>query len=175
MLYLLLLYAFTTALCLWGGLIFYSIFHFVNRTSPDLSFQHPLFCYLLSGLILFTALGQWIVLFFPLNFSSLIGFVIPLFTILSIALRKPLATGFKKVLTGTRLPAFFLPCFALFLLMILTLNAGPTIMDDSDSYHIQMVKWAQEYGTVPGIANLHIRFGYNSSWFLSIALLLPQI
>lgn len=175
MLYLLLLYAFTTALCLWGGLIFYSIFHFVNKTASDRSFQHPLFCYLLSGLILVTTLGQWIVLFFPLNFSSLTGFVIPLFTILSIALRKPLAAGFKKVLTGTRLPAFFLPCFILFLLMILTLNAGPTIMDDTDSYHIQMVKWAQEYGTVPGIANLHFRYGYNSSWFLSIALLLPEI
>jgi hypothetical protein len=156
-------------------LIFYSIFYYFNKTSSDLSFQHPMLCYLLSGLILITTLGQWIVLLFPLNFSSLIGFVIPLFTILSIAFRKPLAAGFKKVLTGRRLPAFFLPCFVIFLLMVLTLNAGPTIMDDTDSYHIQMIKWAQEYGTVPGIANLHFRFGYNSSWFLSIALLLPQI
>ena len=43
--------------------------------------------------------------------------------------------------------------------MVLTLNAGPTVMDDTDSYHIQMVKWIQEFGSVPGIANLHLRFG----------------
>ncbi|HEY4154809.1 MAG TPA: hypothetical protein VGM24_05270 [Puia sp.] len=55
--------------------------------------------------------------------------------------------------------------------MILTLNAGPTMMDDTDSYHIQMVKWIQEFGSVPGIANLHLRFGFNSSWFVSIGLL----
>jgi hypothetical protein len=55
-------------------------------------------------------------------------------------------------------------------IMIWILNAGPFMMDDTDSYHIQMVKWIQEYGSVPGIANLHLRFGFNSSWFSSIAL-----
>ncbi len=175
MLYLLVLYAFTTVFCLWGGLIFYSIFHFFKKTSSDISFQQPVFCYLLSGLILVTALGQWIVLFLPLNFYSLLGFVTPLFTILSILLRRPLAAGCKKVLTRTSVPPFFLPCLLIFGLMVLALNAGPTIMDDTDSYHIQMIKWAQEYGTVPGIANLHFRFGYNSSWFLSVALFLPPI
>src|SRR6185503_10426523 len=60
--------------------------------------------------------------------------------------------------------------FFTILALILVMNAGPTQMDDTDSYHIQMVKWIQEYGTVPGIANLHERFGFNSSWFSSIAL-----
>ncbi len=32
-----------------------------------------------------------------------------------------------------------------------------------------MIKWIREYGTVPGIANLHERFGFNSSWFSSVA------
>jgi hypothetical protein len=43
------------------------------------------------------------------------------------------------------------------------------MMDDTGSYHIQMIKWVEEYGTVPGIANLHERYGFNSSWFISIA------
>ena len=59
--------------------------------------------------------------------------------------------------------------------MILVMNAGPTIMDDTDSYHIQMIKWARDYGSVPGIANLHLRYGFNSSWFISVALLSPAI
>ena len=52
--------------------------------------------------------------------------------------------------------------------MILVLNAGPFRMDDTDSYHIQMVKWIQEYGSVPGIANLHLTIWFNSSWFVSM-------
>ena len=40
-----------------------------------------------------------------------------------------------------------------------------------DSYHIQMVKWVQEFGSVPGIANLHMRFGFNSSWFSTVGML----
>jgi hypothetical protein len=44
------------------------------------------------------------------------------------------------------------------------------MMDDTESYHIQSIKWIQEYGTVPGLVNLHERFGFNSSWFISVSL-----
>ena len=54
--------------------------------------------------------------------------------------------------------------------IILLINAGPTMMDDTESYHIQSIKWLQEYGSVPGLVNLHERFGFNSSWFSSVAL-----
>src|SRR5690606_29625386 len=59
-------------------------------------------------------------------------------------------------------------------LLILILNAGPTMMDDTESYHIQLVKWIKEYGTVPGLVHLHERFGFNSSWFISIAGFIPS-
>ena len=49
------------------------------------------------------------------------------------------------------------------------------MMDDTQSYHIQMIKWIQEYGSVPGIANLHLRFGFNSSWFVICALLMQPL
>jgi hypothetical protein len=80
----------------------------------------------------------------------------------------------KNAQGAFKAPPIFLACFVVFVLMILALNSGPTIMDDTDSYHIQLVKWASEYGTVPGIANLHLRYGFNSSWFLAIALLTPN-
>jgi hypothetical protein len=44
------------------------------------------------------------------------------------------------------------------------------MMDDTESYHIQSIKWIKEYGSVPGLVNLHERFGFNSSWFSSVAL-----
>lgn len=40
---------------------------------------------------------------------------------------------------------------------------------DSGLYHIQSVKWIQEYGTVKGLALIHTRFGFVSLWFYLIA------
>jgi len=34
---------------------------------------------------------------------------------------------------------------------------------DTGLYHLQAVKWTAQYATVPGLANLHMRFGYNNS------------
>jgi hypothetical protein len=36
---------------------------------------------------------------------------------------------------------------------------------DTRLYHMQVIKWLSEYGTVPGLALIHERFGYISSWF----------
>jgi hypothetical protein len=35
---------------------------------------------------------------------------------------------------------------------------------DTGLYHAQLVVWTKEYGAVPGLANLHSRLGFNSSW-----------
>ncbi|MBN9382547.1 MAG: hypothetical protein J0H74_17400 [Chitinophagaceae bacterium] len=175
MLYQAVLYLVITTLCLWTGLIFYSIFRYINKTSYA-SFHRPsLISHLLSGLMLIALFGQWLVLFFPLNITTLLAGIIPILLILTLLTRRTLTTMFRQLITSQPKHPFFLPCLVVFVVMILVLNAGPTIMDDTDSYHIQIIKWTQEYGTVPGIANLHIRFGINSSWFHSIALLTPGI
>jgi len=36
---------------------------------------------------------------------------------------------------------------------------------DTGLYHYQLVRWLSEYGTVPGLALIHFRFGFSSSWF----------
>lgn len=40
---------------------------------------------------------------------------------------------------------------------------------DEGLYYIPTIKWLQAYGTVNGLANLHIRLGYNSSWHVLAA------
>ncbi|CAN5671891.1 hypothetical protein BH11MYX1_BH11MYX1_00570 [soil metagenome] len=40
---------------------------------------------------------------------------------------------------------------------------------DTGLYHLQAVKWAAHYPAVPGLANLHYRFGYNNSVHLFAA------
>ncbi len=41
---------------------------------------------------------------------------------------------------------------------------------DTGLYHAQAIRWVEEYGVVPGLANLELRFGYNSSEFALNAL-----
>ncbi len=41
---------------------------------------------------------------------------------------------------------------------------------DTGLYHAQSIRWIEEYGVVPGLANLHSRLGYNSSSFVLTAL-----
>jgi hypothetical protein len=41
---------------------------------------------------------------------------------------------------------------------------------DTSIYHAQTIHWIEEYPAVPGLANLHARLGYNSSWLLVNAL-----
>jgi hypothetical protein len=41
---------------------------------------------------------------------------------------------------------------------------------DTNLYHLQVVKWATRYPAVPGLANLHLRFGYDNSVHLFGAL-----
>lgn len=41
---------------------------------------------------------------------------------------------------------------------------------DTGLYHAQAIRWIEEYGVVPGLANLHCRLAYNSSAFVLTAL-----
>ena len=41
---------------------------------------------------------------------------------------------------------------------------------DTGLYHAQAIHWIEDYGVVPGLANLHVRLGYNSSAFALNAL-----
>jgi hypothetical protein len=42
---------------------------------------------------------------------------------------------------------------------------------DTDLYHANAVRWMNDYGTPPGLATLHSRLGFNSSWLTFAALL----
>jgi hypothetical protein len=35
---------------------------------------------------------------------------------------------------------------------------------DTDLYHAQIIRWYNEYGTAPGVGNLHSRLAFNSLW-----------
>jgi len=47
---------------------------------------------------------------------------------------------------------------------------GPPEIYDTGLYHLQAIKWIEEYAVVPGLANLHGRFGFNPNIFTFYAL-----
>ena len=46
-----------------------------------------------------------------------------------------------------------------------TLASDPVTLYDALVYHVGVIKWLHETGTVPGIALIHNRLGHVSSWF----------
>lgn len=167
MLYLFILHSVITLVCYLSGVLFYTIIS--NREERD---HRPVVFYLISGLILLTMGAQLWVLFAPLsgiNALILMSIVLLLWA-LTDRRKSQTLNRFHHCIKALSIAQWV--CIGGAWLMILLFNAGPTRMDDTDSYHIQMIKWIQEYGTVPGIANLHERFGFNSSWFSSSALFL---
>lgn len=37
---------------------------------------------------------------------------------------------------------------------------------NTDLYHVQSIRWIEEYGIAPGLGNLHYHLAYNSAFFL---------
>ena len=163
MLSLLTVHIIITACCFWSGSLFYKLISKENV-------QRPIIFYLVSGLISLTIPAQIFVLFFPIGSTAKL--VLASILTASVALKwNDCKNLFKKIVFEfSTWSTLSLTLFLLAWVIILLINAGPTMMDDTESYHIQSIKWIQEYGSVPGLVNLHERFGFNSSWFSSVAL-----
>lgn len=93
------------------------------------------------------------------------------------ALRK----GLGRKLMGIRALAFSyegLLYLGLILLLAFFASRG-TFHTDTNIYHAQAIRLIEEYGTVRGIANIQLHFGYNSAYlvfcaFFTLGWLLPQ-
>lgn len=172
MLYLALMYGIISMACLLAGLLCYQIPWFKQPASTS---PRPLAIYCITGLMVISLTGQWLALFFPLNIATSLSVLGALMAI-AIALKRKVSPALQAIWQSLRrLSLISVLALAALTIMVITLNAGITMMDDTESYHIQTIKWLQEYGTVPGIANLHLRYGLHSGWFTGIGILSPAI
>ncbi len=127
---------------------------------------------ILFGLGLVGILGHFISLFAPIDWASRIAIVLlGASAILERSYRESFYKYWQRI-SSADIGNKILLC--LILIIACLLAAGPIIRDDSDSYHLQNVLWIRTYGTVPGLANLHSRFGFNSIWFHTTAALVPD-
>ena len=120
--------------------------------------QFEWFEYTWIGLAAVIAILQIWSIFLPVNIYSLIF-------ITSLAL----ASAVLWIRKGIKIPKigiFYLLIIG-FLLFIISYFASLSVYwPDTQGYHLNAVKWANLYPVVPGLANLHTRLGFNSSFFL---------
>jgi len=67
-------------------------------------------------------------------------------------------------------PVIIKAAFLWLLVFALYLSSRQSLAYDEGLYYIQFIKWIQQYPVVPGLANLHERFGFNSHWHVISAL-----
>lgn len=164
----------------WGFLSSHILLKFSSDTAKpenSLLFQHYIckseyrwqfFVIFLLGLVgLFTA-NLFALLwhfFLPVNTLSTI-----IFLIIGAVLSFYFFRNFLQKPRWTEVTLVFIVSF-----LISGYSVDNNIPGDSILYHITAVHWNKDQALVLGLANLHDRFGVNSTWFLVSALLNPPI
>lgn len=119
----------------------------------------------LVGLSVTNALVSFVSLFLPITVSVLYIFLLFCSVFLYFERENLKSLAFDWI----RKSIIFIITFP-FLLSALIFSLNPPFAYDSGLYHIQSIKWIQEYSVVPGLANLHGRFGFNPNIFTIFAL-----
>jgi hypothetical protein len=100
-------------------------------------------------------------LFSPLTPAISIGITLALVTISLLSQRN---NAFVKECAG-KLSGTLLSGFTALAIGVGAYCSQVIVSYDTKLYHMQAVKWLSEYGLVHGMALIHSRFGYPSSWF----------
>jgi len=121
---------------------------------------------LYAGLALVTVYAGFYSLFSGVGLGANVGILL-LGGVVAVGSRKDLLQYVKEITAKMT----FGKCFFLVVLVFLfSYGASRGYMHvDSGLYHAQAIRWIEEDGVVPGLANLHCRLAYNSSAFLLTA------
>lgn len=120
---------------------------------------------ILIGLAVSNTLATYLSLFFPINSYILIASLL-LCSFLVYFIRDEIKALFSLIKTKKVVIFCSLP----FILIAFIISLGEPRLSDTGLYHLQTIKWIEEYSVVPGLANLHSRFGLNPNIFTFFAL-----
>ena len=125
--------------------------------------------YVFAGLLFVTVYAQVFSLFEGVSILANVLLCL-ICAVVFLLCRKNLFLLFKEQMALYRREKWRLPiCLVLVLLMAYGTSRG-YMHFDTGLYHAQSIRWIEEYGVVPGLANLQARFGYNSAAFALTAL-----
>lgn len=120
----------------------------------------------LLGLSLLTALLEVWSLFGPLQLLAFAAAAVGSIVLASLDLE-----AFRQVVARARKQLQQMPLLIKLVLAVIGfgLCAFATVRSingDTAVYHAQAIRWLEEAGAVPGLANVETRIGYNPSWFV---------
>lgn len=141
-------------------------------TKFDLENKYNFFDFFFIGICFVGAILNIWSLFFPTDILSFLFLLILSFFCLFYIKKKNLINInalFVRLKTLIKSqPYFILAVLITFLFILFTSIITPRLFD-SHLYHIGAIKWNEMYNVVPGLANFHDRFGFNSSFFVMSA------
>jgi hypothetical protein len=120
----------------------------------------------LIGLVMSNSITSLISLFYPINLSVLIFFIAGCI-ILSYLISKELKSFCDQCYKKRKIILYAIPL----ILIAFNISLYRPIHYDTGLYYLQSIKWIENYPVVPGLANLHGRFGFNPNIFTLFALI----
>lgn len=121
---------------------------------------------LMCGLAVYAIFTQIYALFNNISYLAY-GLQAVIVTVLLIYCRKDLILYAASILPFLKK---YWPAVMISLLFFLYIDIGVSANYDDYLYHFQSERWIEEYGVVKGLANLHSRFGFISTFFFIQAL-----
>ncbi|HYM93215.1 MAG TPA: hypothetical protein VET23_03695, partial [Chitinophagaceae bacterium] len=163
----LLAWLYITILCrIWGVLILITVKK-ISRDDKSMPVHFSISCFLgLAGITVFASLLS---LFIPLGgWLAQLLIVAPCTLLLFIKPGQRIFPELKKNFSRSHTILITLIFFCL--ILVLHTSSWKITNEDTLGYHAQIIQWIEKYKAVPGIANLHLRYGFQSPWFVSCAL-----
>jgi hypothetical protein len=114
----------------------------------------------LIGLAVANTIATIFSLFFPLNMI-----VTAILLVLGLAALTFIRDDLKALRSALGAKKKVIYCALPFILIAFFVALGSPWAFDTGLYHFQSIKWLEEYSVVPGLANLHGRFGFNPNIF----------
>ena len=153
-------------LLLLNGILFWLIITTAGFTVCKLFFKSAcgLFLQALTGLVVVTVACNCLSFFIPLNYWVVVGF----FICCILLYRFTLASLRQWITALSQTSWIYLSAIPLVVLIILYTLLPPQ-HGDSQGYHFLTAKWFEDFKIIPGLANVHGRFGFNSSFFTTTA------
>lgn len=125
--------------------------------------------YILAGLTFVTVYAQFFSLFAGVSAGANLG-LLAICMVVAICCRKKLADSGKNISRSLKRERWKMPVYLLLILLFAYGTSRGYMHFDTGLYHAQSIRWIEEYGVVPGLANIQARFGYNSAAFSLTAL-----